>query len=405
MGTGSIRVVIVEMTRISIHKRFVISIAMILVMQCEFAVRCVAEQPGSAAAAGALAEDVLVIENLIVSAIDSAAVPSTIAGTIRDLVVREGDSVSKGQPLAQLDDAEARSAYMQAAAEAKIAVELAASQVASELADQDLMLANQAIDRQVMSVEIAEKKAASDIRVRAAEKASLVAKNEMDHAAAARDRFSDSVSQSEIDGLTLAHQRSLLEAQQAELERQLDSLTAQIERQSALELKTAVRAAELEVSKSRFDQSILRLRADSIRHQVDQAKLVVMKHRIASPLDGVVAEVFRRPGEWMQPGDAIFRIVRLSRLRAEGFLSSDQAMRLRSAANDKSKKSVVTLDWAMSKGERKSIAGEVSFISPEVDAINNQVRFWVEFDNPDALIFPGMKVNVRIVSHSDPEKP
>ncbi len=170
-------------------------------------------------------------------------------------------------------------------------------------------------------------------------------------------------------------------------------------------MKTSAKAAELEVSKSRFDQSILRLRADAIRHQVDQAKLVVMKHRIASPIDGVVAEVFRRPGEWVQPGDAIFRIVRLNRLRAEGFLSADQAIGLRSAATGHSIRSMVTLDWALPKGESKSIAGEVSFISPEVDAINNQVRFWVEFDNADAKIFPGMKVNVRIVSHSDPEKP
>jgi multidrug efflux pump subunit AcrA (membrane-fusion protein) len=66
---------------------------------------------------------------------------------------------------------------------------------------------------------------------------------------------------------------------------------------------------------------------------------------------------------------------------------------------------MVTVDWGLPKGERKSTAGEVSFISPEVDAINNQVRFWVEFDNADAKIFPGMKVNVRIVSHSDSEKP
>lgn len=375
---------------------------MIFMMQCDCAVRCAAEQP---VVAGELPEVVLVVENMIVSAIDSAAVPSKIAGTIRDLAVREGDSVSKGQPLAQLDDSEARSAYLQATAEAKIAVELAASQSASELADQDLLLANQAIDRQAMLVQIADKKAASDIRVRAAEKASLVAKNELERASAARERFSDSVSQSEIDGLALAHQRSLLEAKQAELERQLDALTAQIERQSALELQTAVRAAELEVSKSRFDQSILRLRADSIRHQVDQAKLVVMKHRIASPIDGVVAEVFRRPGEWVQPGDTIFRVVRLNRLRAEGFLSSDQAIGLRSKGDARNDQNSSTLNWALPTGESKSIPCKISFISPEVDAINNQVRFWVEFDNPDSLIFPGMKVDVRIASVHELGKP
>lgn len=375
---------------------------MICVLPCDCVPRCGADQ---SIAAGDLADDVLVIENLIVAAIDSTAVPSRIAGTIRELAVREGDSVSPGHPLANLDDAEARSAYLQAAAEAKIAVEVASSQVVGELAEQDLVLANQAIDRQSMSVQIAEQKADSDIRIRAAEKASLVAKNELERAAVARDRFPDAVSQSEIDGLALTHQRSLLETQQAALERQLDSLTAQIERQAALELKTAVRAAELEVTKSRFDQSILRLRADSIRHQVDQAKLVLNKHQIASPLDGVVAEVFRRPGEWVQPGDAIVRIVRLNRLRAEGFLSSDQAAGLRSQSDEKSAVKSVALDWVMSSGESRTMPCKVSFISPEVDAINNQVRFWVEFDNPDWLIFPGMKVNVRIVSASEPEKP
>lgn len=394
--------VIVKMTGISIEKRLVISLAMVCILQGDFASRSVADQPVEQ---GELAENVLLIENLIVAAIDSAAVPSTIAGTIRDLAVREGDSVSKGQPLAQLDDADAKSAYLQASAEAKIAVELAAAPAAGELAEQELVLANQAIDRQVMSVQIAEKKADSDIRVQAAEKASLVAKNELERAAVARDRFSDSVSQSEIDGLALAHQRSLLEAQQAALERQLDSLTAQIERQSALELKTAVRAAELEVSKSRFDQSILRLRADSIRHQLDQAKLVVLKHRIASPLDGVIAQVFRRPGEWVQPGDAIFRVVRLSRLRAEGFLSSDQAAELRSRSEDTAELKNVTVDWLMPTGERKLMPGKVSFISPEVDAINAQVRFWVEFDNLDLLALPGMKVNVRIDWANEPLEP
>lgn len=375
---------------------------MICVLPCDCVPRCGADQ---SIAAGDLADDVLVIENLIVAAIDSTAVPSRIAGTIRELAVREGDSVSPGHPLANLDDAEARSAYLQAAAEAKIAVEVASSQVVGELAEQDLVLANQAIDRQSMSVQIAEQKADSDIRIRAAEKASLVAKNELERAAVARDRFPDAVSQSEIDGLALTHQRSLLETQQAALERQLDSLTAQIERQAALELKTAVRAAELEVTKSRFDQSILRLRADSIRHQVDQAKLVLNKHQIASPLDGVVAEVFRRPGEWVQPGDAIVRIVRLNRLRAEGFLSSDQAAGLRSQRDEKSAVKSVALDWVMPSGESRTMPCKVSFISPEVDAINNQVRFWVEFDNPDWLIFPGMKVNVRIVLASEPEKP
>jgi len=354
---------------------------------------------------GKSADEIWVIENLVVTAIDSAAVASTIAGTIRDLAVREGQSVNKEQSLCQLDDSEAKSFYLQAAAEAKITVALAASSMATELAEQDVALAGQAIQRQAMVVEIAEKKAANDIRVRAAEKAALVAKNELGRASLARERFADAVSQSEIDGLNLAHQRMLLEAQQAELERQLDSLTARVERQTSIEFKTALRAAELELAKSRFDQSILRLRSDSILHQVDQAKIVVLKHRIVSPLEGIVAEVFRRPGEWVQPGDAILRIVKLSRLRADGFLPSERAIRLRRQSGEKVENKSVLLHWQMATGESRSIPGVISFISPEVDAINNQVRFWVEFDNSDLNVLPGMKVSAEIDMPTGPNEP
>jgi len=350
-------------------------------------------------------DDIWVIENLVVTVIDSAAVPSTIAGTIRDLAVREGQPVKKGQPLCQLDDSEAKSIYLQAVAETKITVELASSSVAGELAQQKVALADQAIGRQAILLEIAEKKAASEICVRAAEKAALVAKNELERASVARQRFADAVSQSEIDGLNLAHQRTLLESQQAELERQLDALTAGAEQQTSVELKTSLRAAELELAKSRFEQSILRLRSDSVRHEVDQAKIIVLKHRIVSPLEGVVAEVFRRPGEWVQPGDAILRIVKLSRLRAEGFLPSEQAIRLRNLSDDKVQKKSVSLHGQMATGESKSMVGEISFVSPEVDVINNQVRFWVEFDNTDLNIFPGMKVTAEIDMSTGSDKP
>ena len=195
--------------------RLWIALAAMSFMQSESASHLDADE---IAKQGNLAGDVWTIDNLVVAVIDSADVPSTIAGTIRELSVHEGDSVLTGQALAQLDEAEAKSVYMQAVAEAKIADELAASSVAENLAAQDLALAKQAIDRQAMSIQIAEKKATSDIRVRAAEKAALVAKNEFERASVARERFSDSVSQSEIDGLALTHQRAILESQQAELE-------------------------------------------------------------------------------------------------------------------------------------------------------------------------------------------
>lgn len=354
---------------------------------------------------GAAAADVLLVENLIVASIDSVAVASKISGTLGNVLVVEGATVTRNQLLGQLDDEEAKAAYLQAIAEAKIAAELAGSTVAGELAEQELVLAQQAMQRHALSVEIAERKADSDFRLQAAEQAALAAKVELDRATAAHSRFPDSVSQSEIDGLALAYRRLQFESQQAALDRQLDSLAARVEQAAALQLETAKNAAQWNVAKSRLDQKILRLRADLIGHHVEQAKHLVWKHRILSPLDGVVAEVFRRPGEWVQPGDAILRIVRLNRLRAEGFLSAQQASVLRAMAAQGGPPATATLSWTNSAGEPTILPATVSFVSPEVDVINGQVRFWVEFENPHQQVYPGMKVAGRIdliTAHATP---
>ncbi len=39
--------------------------------------------------------------------------------------------------------------------------------------------------------------------------------------------------------------------------------------------------------------------------------------------------------------------------------------------------------------------GQIVFISPEIDPVNKEVRFWVEFDNPKLDVLPGMRLSLR----------
>ncbi len=39
--------------------------------------------------------------------------------------------------------------------------------------------------------------------------------------------------------------------------------------------------------------------------------------------------------------------------------------------------------------------GQVVFISSEIDPVNNEVKFRVEFDNPDQDVLPGMRLRLR----------
>jgi macrolide-specific efflux system membrane fusion protein len=119
------------------------------------------------------------------------------------------------------------------------------------------------------------------------------------------------------------------------------------------------------------------------------AKEKLERRMIAAPLRGMVVEVLRRPGEWVQPGDSIVRIVRLDRLKAEGFLP------IKHAGLDLVGRKVKLI--VGSPGERSVEArGQIAFISPEIDPLNAQVRFWAEVENKELKLRPGMTATLTV---------
>jgi macrolide-specific efflux system membrane fusion protein len=105
-------------------------------------------------------------------------------------------------------------------------------------------------------------------------------------------------------------------------------------------------------------------------------------------LAGVVVQVRRRRGEWVQPGETVVRVLRIDRLRAEGFVrASDIEGDMTNAP--------VTLRVSLA-GQPQEFQGVVAFVAPEIDPVNGQVRVWAEFDNPDLLLRPGLKGSMSI---------
>ena len=56
--------------------------------------------------------------------------------------------------------------------------------------------------------------------------------------------------------------------------------------------------------------------------EVQAAEANLERRRITAPLDAVVVELSRHEGEWAQVGDPVMRLVRIDRLRVEGFLNA-----------------------------------------------------------------------------------
>jgi macrolide-specific efflux system membrane fusion protein len=201
----------------------------------------------------------------------------------------------------------------------------------------------------------ARKLAESDVKVRYARKSAEVAESELRRALESEKRLADSVSASELDQLRLIAEKTALEIEQAELEMQLA--------RTSRELK---------------------------ENDVATAEHAIRQRKITAPLAGFVAEINRRQGEWVQPGQTILRILRLDRLRAEGLVDARQ---LRGEVGSLSVRLTVRIG-----DEPVEYAGKIVFVSPEVDPVSGQVRVWAEIDNRDLQLRPGLQGSMVIGS-------
>jgi macrolide-specific efflux system membrane fusion protein len=113
-------------------------------------------------------------------------------------------------------------------------------------------------------------------------------------------------------------------------------------------------------------------------------------------LDGVVVDVRRHVGEWVQPGDVVLHVVRLDRLRVEGFVKAADVP----ASRIRGRNVTVTVEVAGQGGkERHEVTGKVVFVSPLLQT-GGDYRVWAEVKNQQQdgqwLLQPGQPVSMRI---------
>ena len=331
----------------------------------------------------------ILIRDLVIVSIDQVSVPALETGVLSSVMVKEGDTVQRGKLLAQLDDEHARIAEAIALNELTIASDRANDHLTIELADKNLQHLRQLAKQHTLTREIARRKAENDVRILAARKAEAVAKNELARASDARKAYMDSVSRSEIDGLRLAYERANLETEQAEFDREVDALNAASEDEVSSLHQLSIQRGEVERKQAERERKIAQLGVTGKKYAAEMASLVAKRHWITSPISGTVVEIYGRPGEWVELGQPVFRLVRLDRLRAEGFVDTKWLNVLRKCEE-------VELTIHVSGDEDLRRDGEIVFVSPEIDSVNDEARFWVEFDNADRDVLPGMRLSLTL---------
>ncbi|TWU56225.1 efflux RND transporter periplasmic adaptor subunit [Rubripirellula reticaptiva] len=331
----------------------------------------------------ACADDLIQFENLVVTVIDSVEVPSAATGVISKLAVREGQSISAGDLIASTDDRESRVRAAIAKTQLEILQQAVDDCLATEQAEAELGAQRQTAKEHLVRQQIAQRMAKNSVRIEAAEKSAAVAKNELDRALRSRAEYAESISKSEIDGLRLVFEKSLLDTTQAKVEHDIDQLKADAEAETAEGHLWSIQQSKLALQQSRVNKIVDGLKLTLGDHQKELANLESQRHLIKSPLDGVVVEIHRKPGDWVVEGEPIARVIRLDRLRAEGYASADQIQDLRN-------RPMVELSIRIGSDEVITRTGEVVFVSPEIDPVNNEAKFWIEFDNPNRDVLPGM---------------
>lgn len=200
--------------------------------------------------------------------------------------------------------------------------------------------------------------AESDINVRYANAAADVAEAEYLAAIEANKRVAGTFPITEIRQLKLAWHKAFLQINQSELEKQVSGFTA------------TAKGGEVKLSNTNIED-----------------------RRLLSPTAGQVVERYKLPGEWVQQGDPVVRIMRLDRLRVEGFVKASEY-----DLNDLADRPV-KITVLLARGRTVEASGKIIFINPVIET-GDSYRVWAEVVNRQEdnhwLLRPGQSATMTI---------
>lgn len=151
---------------------------------------------------------------------------------------------------------------------------------------------------------------------------------------------------------------------------------------------TELEKLQLQLDQARLsgEQAIMELDAArwtvKLRERMTHAARVKLDSRtVRAPFQGTIAQLLVQPGQWVNAGEPIARVIDLERLRVEGYFRQDLVGRIQVGSTGSF---AYTLE-----GKTKQVPVKVSFVSPEIVEGIFQVR--ADIDNRDRAHMPGVQ--------------
>lgn len=371
-----------------------------------------------------------------------------VTGVIVDLNLREGQTVKAGQVVAKMDTEEIQGEIAQAQAtwaeaeqrytQAKLqqvptnvgvysGIGQQKANVASTLAEYNQSQANYAALKEGALATVTDAKAktaAAQSAVQSAEAQVNSAKANVDLAQATYNRDYELYKQAFIAAQDVDQARTTFEVNKASLNvanKALDAAQSNL-RSAQAEERNAIDQASITIKKGVADvvaaKALWTQARETLRNAVaqrpqipayvenlnalkseavadlgllTQAKARLLWTTLTSPIDGVIVARNADPGATANPGAAILQIQYLKWLYLEGSVPVEQSADVHVGQS---------ADIVFDAVPGRHFTGRVTRVNPSADPMNRQFMIYVELQNPDYVIRPGMYAKITIITSS-----
>lgn len=338
----------------------------------------------------------IVIESMTTTLIRHVTISTRDSGVIQSLQVKPGDRVAEGQVLGSLDDELQELAVRQADSSLRSAQVKAKNNVPVDTARAQIREAEEMMRQLESTAKVSQKLSESDIAVRVTEKARELAEFELNRAQKAKESFSGSVTKVELNRLQTQLDQRTLEVEKAKEDRTIATLKFDANQAAVTQQKEIIQRQRLALQEREQDVILANTEVEVAQAELELAQLQLQRRRLISPFPGFVEDVTRQSGEWVERGINVLRVIQLDTLRVEGFASADVATKLNAGQ---------TVMISFNGKDLPHVEGVVSFVGREVEPVNQRVKVWAEFSNPDLKIRPGLVATMRVTPTAMGEKP
>ncbi len=158
-------------------------------------------------------------------------------------------------------------------------------------------------------------------------------------------------------------------------------------------LLLAPRRAGLATASAELDHQLLALKTKVKGALLAEAKLALQHRGIVAPLDGEIVEVHKHAGEWVSPGEPVMRIVRMEKLRVEGYVPASDF------APQEIIRAKATATIYLARGREVKLPCQITHASAVIET-SGQYRIWAEIENRKEngqwMLQPGLSATLKL---------